>query len=179
MFCQHETFHRRIYQLVDSSISLITVLGAYTSSKQLDCRHMCTHKCPRSFIHTPANTRSCHKTWHPSGALLKAPCHHWSIRSWVVQVVIGTWEPGLVHTGAPDTFMLILARYQKNDWRLTSHHIMWEHSHNLIVIQSQKVLQDFTANGCPVAGVKLCCGHAELLWKWAVVFLRWWSAVKA
>ena len=94
--------------------------------------------------------------------LLRTPCHHWSISSWVVKVVEGTWEPGLIHTGAPGTFMLILAQCERNKWRPPSHHIMWECSHNLIVIQSEKQLQDFNANGCHVA-------HRCLVFSYAVV----------
>ena len=121
---------------------------------------MCTGKCTHSPTHT--RTESWFTAWHPSGVLLRAPCHHWSINSRVAQVVEGTWEPGLVHTGAPDTFMLILAQCERNEWRPTSHHIMWEPSHNLIVIQSEKQLQDFNANGCLAV-------HSRLVFSYAVV----------
>lgn len=65
--------------------------------------------------------------------------------------------------------MLILAQYERNEWSPTGRHVMCEHSHELIVIQCEKQLQDFDANGCLVAcsvpGVQLCCGHAALLWR--------------
>lgn len=58
--------------------------------------------------------------------------------------------------------MLILAQYERNEWSPTSHHIMCEHSHKLIVIQCEKQLQDFNANGCLVA-------YGFLVFSYAVV----------
>lgn len=59
--------------------------------------------------------------------------------------------------------MLILAEYERSAWSPTSHHIMCEHSHKLIVIQCEKQLQDFNANGCHVAYSCLVFNYAVVM----------------
>lgn len=80
----------------------------------------------------------------------------------------------LVSLRVPDTFMLILVQCERNEWSPTSHHIndtQCENTQKLIVIQCEKRLQDFNANGrlaaccCWVfsyAVVMKCCYGDEL-----------------